>query len=135
MHPLQQNKVSNLKRSLFSISNQHGFILPYVLFITALTFILIVASINIYHDEIHITQKQTQQLKIETLFQMGHSKFKESLLTSKTTVSPVTYNFPYGKVVIKYVKMNENEYHLYFTINTDKGSTFTRPNRLFITSE
>ncbi|SDQ50433.1 hypothetical protein SAMN05216231_1731 [Virgibacillus salinus] len=122
-----------MKKQLSFTGNSRGFILPYVLFIIAIALIIITASINMYQNEIQITNNQIDQLKIETLIQMARTTFKEELLLGKEMNSnPVYYQFPYGYVQVDYIELDEKEYHLFFNITTDSEATFTITNRLHL---
>lgn len=85
-----------------------------------------------YQDEIQITHNQINQLKIETLIQMARTSFKEEILLGKELDNPIHYHFPYGDVEIDYIVINENEYHLLFSIKTDSNATFMIANRLWL---
>ncbi|WP_174613798.1 competence type IV pilus minor pilin ComGG [Virgibacillus ihumii] len=119
-----------MKKRFAFITDHNGFILPYVLFIAALVIITITASIQLYQNEIRISESQTEQLKIETLFQMGRAKFSEHLRDHNLSESPVTYHFPDGDVEIKYKKLTTGEHHLYFTITTNRKTVISLPHRL-----
>ena len=107
-----------MKKQLSFITNQHGFFLPYVLFITSLIFILTMSNITIYRNDLQITANQIDQVKIETLFQMGHTKFKEELDKYNKRKDIVNYTFPDGTVDILIDDIHGNQYELYFTIIT-----------------
>ncbi|GAA0602506.1 hypothetical protein GCM10009001_19320 [Virgibacillus siamensis] len=119
-----------MKKRFEFITDRNGFILPYVLFTTALVIIIVTASIQLYKNELQITERQTEQLKIETLFQMGRAQFIESLQDHNLPESPVTYHFPYGDVAIQYKILDTNEHHLYFTITTNRQSVISLPHQL-----
>lgn len=124
-----------MKKQFDYITDRNGFILPYVLFITALVIITVTASIQLYQNELKINEHQKEQLKIETLFQMGYGKFSEDILSKNKPVNPITYHFPYGNVEIKYKKINNEEYHLYFTMTTNYQKIVSLPHRLITNSE
>ncbi|QKY69447.1 hypothetical protein [Lentibacillus sp. CBA3610] len=116
-------------------TNQQGFIFPYVLFIIALTLIVITASVQLYQSEIHITQNQTEQLKIETLFQMAHTQFKEDITKQSESSGTISYELPYGDVLVEYGQLNEREYPTNFIMETDTGATHNINNRISIDYE
>ncbi|MBP1950355.1 type II secretion system protein [Virgibacillus litoralis] len=122
-----------MKKQL-SFTSNNGFILPYVLFVIAIALITITASINMYQNEIQITNNQTDQMRIETLLQMARTTFKEDILLGKEMNSnPVYYKFPYGNVQLDYIVLDdEKEYHLFFNITTDSEATFTITNKLLL---
>lgn len=106
-----------MKKRLSFINNQSGFFLPYVLFITSLVFILITSNISIYQSELQITARQVEQLKIETLFQMGRAKLKENIEMFEAG-NKATYLFRDGSVEILIEDRKDNKYTLFFTILT-----------------
>ncbi|WP_164668618.1 hypothetical protein [Virgibacillus doumboii] len=120
-----------MKRQL-PFTNNKGFILPFVLFVTAIALILITSSVRMYQDEIQITNKQTEQIKIETLLQMARTSFKEKVIQSEIPDNPTNYYFPYGDVRVEYIIIDDKKYHLHLTITTDNESTFSIANRLIL---
>ncbi|WP_375050429.1 hypothetical protein [Virgibacillus sp. JSM 102003] len=121
-----------MKRQLLFTGSSKGFILPYVLFIIAISLIIITASINMYQNEIQITHNQINQLKIETLLQMARTSFKEEVLLGNDLDNPIHYQFPYGDVDVEYIVYNEKEYLLLFSIKTDSNATFLISSRLWL---
>ncbi|WP_077326963.1 hypothetical protein [Virgibacillus siamensis] len=122
-----------MKNPFMYINDQRGFILPYVLFITALLIITITASIRLYHNELIITESQAEQVKVETLFQMAHSQFTDNLPNKNNPAdNPVMYHFPYGNVKIEYIRMDTETYHLYVTITTNKQTIVSLTHRFTV---
>ncbi|SFD53907.1 ComG operon protein 7 [Lentibacillus persicus] len=111
-----------MKKPLSHTINQQGFILPYVLFFIAFSLIIISSSVNLYQNETHITHNQTEQIKIESLFQMARIQAKETIRDRIEPYDAISYSFPQGEVVVEYGKLNEHEYRLIFTIETDSGA-------------
>ncbi|ALX48076.1 competence type IV pilus minor pilin ComGG [Lentibacillus amyloliquefaciens] len=124
-----------MKNPLSTITNQQGFILPYVLFFIALSLIIVTSTVHLYQNEIHITENQTEQIKIETLFQMARTQAKESIRTASETNDTMSYTFPYGDVLVEYGKLNDHEYRLLFTIETDSGAKHVVNDQIFYQSE
>ncbi|WP_405103985.1 hypothetical protein [Oceanobacillus sp. FSL H7-0719] len=119
-----------MKGHFHSIMKNDGFIMLQVLFTIALLFILVTSSIASYRNEVYITKRQIEQVKIETLFQTAQTKYKQTLSESGPPLSPVSYNFPDGTVDISvsdytehYVKLqflitfHDKESDAYFSIN------------------
>jgi len=119
-------------KKLFITNNENGFILPYVLFITAIVIIIVTANISIYRNDIVITENQLEQIKIETLFQMGRTKLKKEMVNQEEETSDVSYSFPDGIVKITINSSNSPVYKLYFTITTNNNATYTVANTLQI---
>lgn len=114
-----------MKRQLSFMNNDAGFFFPYVLLVTAVVFIFITATITMYASDGKITEKHMEQVKIETLFQMAHSKFTEENETKEIDSGESYYTFPYGNVEITYAPSDENRYELYFNITTDKNDVYS----------
>ncbi|MFC4022799.1 hypothetical protein ACFOUV_03100 [Oceanobacillus longus] len=110
-----------MRKLLSTTNNQHGFILPYVLFITTLALILITAHIHSYQLGIEITDRYVQQLKMETLFQMGRERIKTDI-DEIAVPGTLNYNFPYGEVRIEVQEIEQNNYELFFTITTNSNN-------------
>lgn len=113
-----------MKKQLYFMNNQNGFFLPYVLFITSLVFILATSHIATYRSDLQITENQIEQLRIETLFQMGRTKFKNEVYKGKFDGSnnKVFYLFPDGSVEILIKAFDNEQFALFFTIFTNKRS-------------
>lgn len=114
-----------MKKPSFIMSNQSGFFLPYVLFITTIIFIIITASIRTYQHEIEITHHLIDQLRGETIVQMGLAKFNQEYLPIERDTFSVYYNLPDGEVTIVYSFIDDSEYRLHFTVITKNGLTYT----------
>ncbi|WP_404453005.1 hypothetical protein LG329_02475 [Virgibacillus necropolis] len=99
------------------ITEEKGFILPLVLLIAALLFLFVSTNVSIYHNELSITKNELSQLKIDSLFQMGRSKFKNEISSLKQDSGTVQYTFPDGYVKIDYTR-NQEVYELIFSIST-----------------
>lgn len=104
-----------MKSQLFYTNDENGFVLPYVLFVTTLILILVSANIQHYQRDAEMTKAHIQQLKMETLFQMGREKIKTEIGSLKLPET-VTYHFPDGNVRIEVSNMDINKFELYFTI-------------------
>lgn len=115
--------------------NEQGFILPYVLFILVIMMLLVTSSIHIYQNNTRLTQRHIEQLKFETLFQMGQVRFKKDLQEGNIPESHAhddkqkkEYTFPDGDVTITYKKtdikeskgMEDPAYHLKFEMTIDQ---------------
>lgn len=118
-----------MKKQLYFMTKEKGFILPYTLFITTIILLLLTASINIYSREVQMTHQAVEQLKLETLFQMGRTKFKNELSTLNSHNDTIVYTFPDGTVEIEYI-VGEDDHNLHFTIYTKNNSVISRVNTL-----
>lgn len=109
-----------MRKQSYTTTNEEGFILPYVLFIITLLFLLITANINHYQREIEITARHIQQVKMETLFQMGREKVKSEIEHVQSN-DTLTYNFPDGRVQIKITALEAGYYELLFNITSNSN--------------
>ncbi|GAB4073457.1 hypothetical protein GCM10028778_09640 [Barrientosiimonas marina] len=124
-----------MKKQLFITTDGQGFIFPYVLFVVSLALIILTASIQSYQSEISIAYNQSEQLKIETLIQMSRTQLANDLSNQPESNGEKSYNWPYGDVTVKYTKLNDQTYWLYFQIKTDNGAKHSLRNQLTVTSE
>jgi hypothetical protein len=108
------------------MNNKHGFFLPLVLFTVTIVFILITASIHSYQNDIQITERQVEQVIIESLFQLGRESLKDDL-DSPEIPDKVQYIFPDGTVNIS-ILSNDNFYVLGFSIITNNNTTYSFTN-------
>ena len=85
-----------MRKRLSFMTNEKGFIFPYVLFVTALVFVGITAGTQLYRNELISTEVYLNQIKLETLFQMT----KEKALVEQKHLGPLyekhNYTFPSG---------------------------------------
>lgn len=117
-----------MKKRLSFINNEQGFSLPYVLFIIILSFIVIIANIKIYQNELHMMKHLTNQVKVETLIQMSLAKFKEDISSNDdlTSIEDETfYSFPSGEVNLKVISIEKKYMWLRLYISTDEDTSFT----------
>lgn len=117
-----------MKKQLFFLTNENGFSLPYVLFIITISFVVITTNIKLYYNEISMTHHQTEQIKIETLIQMGIAKFRENIKHDndvKMIESDSTYTFPSGSVEVNIISQDKSNTHIRLYITTDEKTDFT----------
>jgi len=118
------------------MNNQQGFVLPLVLFTTAIVFVVLMSQITMYRSEINITKNHLEQVKIESLFQMGREKVKDELRMATTVEEipgKVTYQLPLGSVIILISREKDNQYDLVFDIFTSGNqANYGTTNTLFI---
>lgn len=105
-----------MKKHLLFITKDTGFILLHVLFVISLLFILISSGIASYRNEIYITNRQIEQIKIETLFQMAQEKYKRELRNTDEVIDSVSYEFPEGEVDISVLSIEDTYLKLSFVI-------------------
>ena len=117
-----------MKKRLSFINNEQGFSLPYVLFIIIRSFIVIIANIKIYQNELNMMKHLTDQVKVETLIQMSLAKFKEDISSNDdlTSIEDETfYSFPSGEVNLKVISIEKKYMWLRLYISTDEDTSFT----------
>jgi len=121
-----------MKNYLSYITRDNGFIMIHVLFVISLTFILVTSGIASYRNEILITDRQIEQIKIETLFQMGQAKYKQEQSASPSPILAANYDFPDGNVNISLVKIEEAFTELHFRIRFHDSDEFFPVNHRFV---
>lgn len=107
-----------MKKISTFIHDDQGFILPITLFVASLLILFTGTNIAIYKNEMIITKNEIAQIKIDTLYQIGHSKFKASLVTLNQESGTTHYTLPDGEVNIEYQLLTPNTYKVTFSINT-----------------
>lgn len=107
------------------MTNEKGFMLPYILLIILLTFVCLSASVHIYNNEINLTQSHIDRLKIETLIQMAYTEFKDDFSQFELEREEVYYRYPDGHVTITYTIFNESLANLYFYVETESNAVYT----------
>lgn len=114
-----------MRKKLFYITNQNGFFLPYVLFIISLTLLIVSANIKIYHNEIYMMNQLTEQIKVESLIQMGHMKYKHEMMNNEKFPETILYTFPLGDVKVSYISHKDNLVLVRYHVTTNKDIPFT----------
>ncbi|MBU5466391.1 hypothetical protein KQI49_06020 [Virgibacillus sp. MSJ-26] len=114
-----------MRNKFFYFNNQRGFFLPYVLFIVSLTFLLVTTNIKLYDNEIHMMHHLIEQIKIETLIQMSHMKYREDVNQSNHIPEVISYTFPSGDVTISFLNHKENRAFVHYQITTDNNISFS----------
>lgn len=117
-----------MKKRLSFINNEHGFVLPHVLFVSTILFIYIFHQLYMYQNEMELTYLYLDQLKIETLFQRGNREMIEKNLTWTELQNDPLHHFEYpdGKVRVEFFtegRSSEKGY-FHFSIETEKDSTY-----------
>ncbi|MHA6250978.1 hypothetical protein [Oceanobacillus sp. CAU 1775] len=97
-----------MRKLLLSTINEKGFILVHVLFVVSLLFIIISSSISAYRNEIYINNRQIEQIKVESLFQIAQESYKRDFLVNNE-FKETYYTFPQGRVEITILNI-ETEY-------------------------
>ncbi|MFC3039058.1 hypothetical protein ACFOGI_02160 [Virgibacillus xinjiangensis] len=113
-----------MKRLLYFMNKkEHGFFLPYVLVIILVVLSGVASSIHAYKNTIDISRNHLEEIKIETLFQMGRAKVEKDLDTQEEVPRLAMYDFPDGNVVIDIFPMDPDTLLLHFLITTDYSQT------------
>lgn len=111
-----------MKNKSFFLSNQAGFYLPYVLFLTVIVLFTVATQINIYQQDIQVTHQHLEQLRIETLNQMALKKVQQENDILELERWTVSYIFPYGTARLKYHLIEDDIYNLHVDILTSNHS-------------
>lgn len=98
-----------MRNYFHSITRPDGFILVHVLFIVSLSFLLIGSTITFYHNELSVTERQIEQTKMETLFQMGRAQYIQEQNQTEELLQSAVYDYPDGTVTIRLLE-NESVY-------------------------
>ncbi|HEX6594442.1 MAG TPA: competence type IV pilus minor pilin ComGG [Bacillota bacterium] len=121
-----------MKKRLSFTNNENGFFYPYVLFIVSILFVIIMANISIYTNEIQMTHQLIEQTQVETLVQMGLTAFKEDF-TGDQHEGIVSYQFPPGRVDITF-SSNEKQIRLKIKVETNTNYTYTLTHTIRLSS-
>lgn len=113
-----------MRRQSHFLRNQSGFFLPYVLGITVVIMFVVVTQVNLYQQDVKVTHQHIEQLKIETLVQMGYQKFQEDHSVVDSNQFEVDYAFPYGTVNLRYKKLGDMDYNLHVDVLTADHSEY-----------
>lgn len=113
-----------MKKQLSFIKNkERGFVLPYTLFLAVIVFILITSSVSIYLNELHVSYQLLEQLEIQTLFQMSHTRIREELPSVQEQSGWMDYSFPNGEVIVAFTVHEDSYVHLIFHLKTNKQTS------------
>ena len=90
--------------------------------------VVITSAVPIYRNQVEMTLYLEQQLKIDTLFQMGITQFKEELIKQPHTyynqTGQVTYYFPDGLIILTYSPSDPTTLKLNYQIQVDKARKY-----------
>lgn len=110
-------------RSYFT--NETGFILPSVVFLIFVLFVIFLANVSVYELELTMGEHHLEQVKIETLIQLGLESYKDDLQKSETFIPKKNYSFPYGEVIISaYEDKPRQIITINININTDQNQQY-----------
>ncbi|HLT56316.1 MAG TPA: hypothetical protein VK057_09455, partial [Bacillota bacterium] len=107
----------NMKKQLFFIRNNKGFVFPYLLFIVTLLLIGIQKQIVFYENEIEMTELMVDQVKIETMYQMAKTETKNEL-AANPHIRSIIFHYPYGEAEVTLQPESETAYKARFVITT-----------------
>lgn len=89
---------------------------PFVLFITALLFLVINTNIQLFINERNVTKLQIEQVELETLFQAARVLFQEEISHAIPLDKAKSYSLPDGEVRVNIISVNETSIRASFTI-------------------
>lgn len=118
-----------MRKKLDIIHNEKGFSLPYVLLITSIVLLYLTSSIISLHQNLTMTNNTLEQIKAQTLFQMGYTRFRTEKLDEKVkeklyekiqlnNSEPIIYQFTYGETKITTTTTNNSLIHIHVEITT-----------------
>jgi hypothetical protein len=114
-----------MKKLFISFHNQNGFLFPYVLFTAVLACVIVSSSVVIHKNNTNFASFYKEQLKMNTLTQMGISLFKEEIGSINTDQGSRSYSFPYGNVKIHYQKKEETMVISCYVTTSERASYVT----------
>ncbi|KAB8128445.1 hypothetical protein F9U64_16050 [Gracilibacillus oryzae] len=106
------------KNSQLNRKNECGYVFPYVLFIIALIFMLLLHEIENYEINQKIAMTDMEQYRLKTLYRMADDKL--DLLES--IPDQTDFTFPDGEVKITHHSMIDNTNYYKTEITTNDGS-------------
>lgn len=124
-----------MKERSLQQNNEHGYFLPFVIFICLIIFSSIMASIHIYRNEVTIADNLWEQMKAETLVQMSMKHFSNEKPFIDYNSGIETYHFPSGNVYLSYDRITPGLYKIVLDIETDEQKSFTIHKRFVYNEE
>src|SRR5699024_2735345 len=113
-------------------TKDNGFIMLHVLFVISLLLLLISHAVASYRMEVHMTDRQIEQIKMETLFQMAREQYKTEYQKSNVLNNNVIYYYPQGEVNITILETENSYVKLSFVIRLPDSDEYLPVNHLFI---
>lgn len=108
----------NMKKQLPLITNENGFYLPYVMFVSMVTFLVITTSILIYQNKIETAHTMSEFIEIETLIQMTKANFLNDQVYKTEDSGEIMYQYPNGEVELMFARIDENKFELNMILHT-----------------
>ncbi|SHF60805.1 competence type IV pilus minor pilin ComGG [Ornithinibacillus halophilus] len=122
-----------MKKLYRIINDEKGYYLSYVMLITTILLLLITSTIGIYRNEIQITENTIEQIKLETLIQMGFASFKRDYIQLEIgEENNLQYEFPDGNVEIQFIQHSETEVNMNMIIRTEAIPRYIVTKRILI---
>lgn len=104
------------------MTNEKGFVFPFVLFIITIILITTTFNVSLYRHEIEIARNIIEQEEFESLFQMARASLLKEDIHALSLNSEKEYIFPNGKVAITISKIDDRFIHTVFVINSEYKS-------------
>ncbi|SDN07660.1 hypothetical protein [Sediminibacillus halophilus] len=107
--------------------NPNGFIFPYVAFASVVIIMALISAVALLHNQQMATYKYEEQLKLDTLLQMGKEQLKsEQHNWDMSCPAPWKYTYPSGTTVIRCEKIEDGVLKATFTMETTNGTTVNK---------
>ncbi|WP_077621513.1 competence type IV pilus minor pilin ComGG [Sediminibacillus massiliensis] len=108
------------------LANNNGYFFPFIAGLAVLTLFLSSTAVSVYKNNLEITYKQTEQLIVDNLLEMGMIEFIEetenhALITDQTEFE---YDYPTGKVTIEFFQPSNAPYHLKVQVTSNQGTVY-----------
>lgn len=100
------------------IKSEAGFFLPYTFVIALITMLVVMTGVEIYKNEMMLSNRMIDQLEIETLIQLGRDRLLQEVPLSHFKENKITYTFPSGTSEIEFVKIEEGNINIFLKIRT-----------------
>ncbi|WP_047979921.1 hypothetical protein [Ornithinibacillus contaminans] len=113
-----------MKKISSFIHKESGFILPAVMLLSTLVFLYVATNIISYSHDRNMTENNLEQLKAQTLFQMGYAQLQKQLMVEED-LTQQTYTFPQGTTKITLQLIDVDRLQLFFEITTDTNYQFS----------
>lgn len=114
-----------MKGHLLLGKDESGFFLPFVIYVVIIIFSVITTTLTIYNNDLNISNQSWEQMKAETIVQMSVKQFKLDKPYVTNSTGTTIYEFPTGNVIVNYKMLEENQYLLMLTIETDRETLFS----------
>ncbi|WP_053219214.1 hypothetical protein [Virgibacillus senegalensis] len=95
-----------------------------MVFISVFVLTTLISAVALLHNHQHVTSQFHEQLKVDTLLQMGEEQFytEQQEIIIACPEKTWKYDFPYGETTIHCENLTDGILTAIFTIQTDNGT-------------